>query len=1184
MYNTICEVVIYCISNYANHLIRGRKDGENVATISSTITLVDKMTSKLNAIRDAVDEVQNSLNGISDEQSSLDKFSWNTFLSNAEAAGKQMQRIGKSMTLAITTPLVLLGKKMYGNAIDYESAFAGVQKTVTGTQEEYDQLYSDLLEISERTPTGFVEGASIMEMAGQLGVGKVNEFGEDISEQFRVATEDLTKFTEAYIGLQESTNIQGEEGAADLARFLNVTEKTTANVDRVGGVIVGLGNNFATTEAEILSMATRMGATADLAGFSAPEILAFSAALSSVGINAEAGGSAAGKLMKKMQLAAEVGGTAQERIASLGEAYQFTNGLDFSNWLAIQKKEDIFDIADGLGITFDAVQDLADSWVALDQFSNVMGLDQAGFLQSWDEGAAQSMLRFFQGLGNLDETTGNSVLAQLAEMDITEIRLSNLVAAMAGNSDIFQAALTEAYRQYGADPTANAMAEEVAKRYATQESQNEMLGNKLNNTMADFGQNLVEALNPALEVVNQLLDKFNALSESDQTALIKTLGAIALLGPGLSVVGTAVESVAKIGKIVTKIPSWTQSLSGFFSNPAVWGVAAAGGVATGIVLLVQYLDDASSAIDDIVEHSAGIQLSFDQSSVDLAKNQIAEVQEALDLLNGNKITEDAAKTSATVKLGYGTEKMFNTALAYESAVANAEIEGIYTNYGTQIAAAQDKLINATTEGERDMWAAEMASLDSQMNAELADAQQRYSGVVSELYNGIVQAMSPEAAAAMERASNQYDLLAGMEYLNNFEPFFPDDLDAYGKLTGEQQQAMEDAYYAPYQEMQDKVLRGLADQGYLDMSYEEAAAALEMGTPWMTMINGLEDKIVQDMDSNVQTVSDNPFLSNLLQNMLQSSTVTDNLDLTAVQGVLDGIVETLDFAQAAQKATEAGNPERFGQYLVQGLADGVTSNAGLIEPPFTTVAANALAALQAAFSMHSPSQLMAEQGIFIPQGLALGITNGSGTVLAAIGAVSNGTIATANAILNQAAGQSIGYNVAAGIAAGIRSGSGMAAAAARALANSVISTLRASLQVHSPSRVTFGIGENTGVGFVNGILDNRTDAEKAVGRVVNTANKAWNTAAWSDIALFAGLENDQLLDDAKDAVKISDADIRKIRDLAEREVINHFTTAKVEVEMTNNNSISSNMDLDGIVEYLGDKVTERLEAVAEGVYS
>lgn len=1137
-----------------------------MATISSTLTLVDNMTIKLNSIRDAVDEVQNSLNNISGEQGNLDKFSWSTFLTNAEKAGKKMEEIGKKMSLAITGPLVLLGKKMYGNAIDYESAFAGVKKTTDATEEEYAALYSGLLEMSEQTPTGFVEGAGIMEMAGQLGVAK----------------EQLLGFTEAYIGLQESTNIQGEEGAADLARFLNVTEKTTANVDRVGGVIVGLGNNFATTEAEILSMATRMGATADLAGFSAPEILAFSAALSSVGINAEAGGSAAGKLMKKMQLAAEVGGRAQQTLEEAG--FHFASGLEAQNWLDNLKPKEISDIAYEMGMTKDALNDMVSSWLSLDQFSEVMGVDQAGFLKSWDEGAAQSMLQFFQGLGNLDPEAGNSVLAQLAEMDITEIRLSNLVAAMAGNSELFQAALTEAYRQYGADPAANAMAEEVAKRYATQESQNEMLGNKLNNTMADFGQNLVEALNPALEVVSQILDKFNALSESDQTALIETLGAIAILGPTLTVVGTAIEMISKIGQLAGKAGKIGEVFTKIGTFLTTTPIGQAMLVATVIAGIAAALESIPTDAEKIWESLKDIQITVDQDSVNETLAAIQKVKEAADQLKNPEITAEYENTSSAVALGYGTNTMYGSALAYEANKANADIDATIADYSGKLRELESKIANATTDAERSEYFGQYQVMEAAMNEEVATKRALYSEKVSELFNGMAT-QYPEAAAAMERASEQYDLLAGMEYLNNFEPFFPDDLDAYGKLTGEQQQAMEDAYYKPYLEMQDKVLRGLAESGYLgDMSYEEAARALANGTPWMTMINGVEEQLMRDMTQNVQTVSDNPILAGFLQSIISDPSVLQNLDFTALDGALDGIVETLDFKNAFDQAAANGNVNEFGSYLVQGLADGVTANAGLIEPPFSTVAANALAALKAAFGISSPSTVMMAQGVFIPQGLALGITNGSGVVVAAMAVVSNQTLAAARGILNQAAGHSIGYNVAAGIASGIRSGSGMAAAAARALANSVISTLRASLQVHSPSRVTFGIGENTGVGFVNGILDNRTDAEKAVGRVVNTANKAWNTAAWSDIALFAGLENDQLLSDAKDAVKISDADIRKIRDLAEREVINHFTTAKVEVEMTNNNSISSNMDLDGIADYLGDKVTERLSAVAEGVYS
>ena len=1136
-----------------------------MATISSTLTLVDNMTRKLNTIRDAVGEVESNLQAISGNQSDIDKFSWSTFLSNAEEAGKKMEKIGKQMSLAITGPLVLLGKKMYGNAVDYESAFAGVKKTTDATEEEYAALYSDLLEISERSPTGFVEGAGIMEMAGQLGVAK----------------DQLTGFTEAYIGLQESTNIQGESGAADLARFLNVTEKTTANVDRVGGVIVGLGNNFATTEAEILSMATRMGATADLAGFSAPEILAFSAALSAVGINAEAGGSAAGKLMKRMQLAAEVGGQAQERLAAAG--YEYSSGLDFSNALAAMKKEDLVGIADDLGITTDAVNELASSWLALDQFSEVMGLDQAGFMKSWDEGAATSMLRFFQGLGNLDPDSGISVLAQLAEMDLTEIRLSNLVAAMSGNSALFEAALEEAYRQYNLDPATNAMAEEVAKRYATQESQNEMLGNKLNNTMADFGQNLVEALQPALDIVNQILEAFNSLSESDQTAIVKALGAIALIGPGLTVAGKAIEMISKIGQLAGKagkIGEVFSKIGTFLTTTPVGPALLIAGAIAGIAAAIESIP---TDAEQIWESLKDIQITVDQESVNETLAAIQKVKEAADQLKNPEISAEYENTSSAVALGYGTNTMYGSALGYEANKANADIDATIADYSGKLRDLESKIANATTDAERSEYFGQYQVMEAAMNEEVATKRALYAEKVSELFNGMA-AQYPEAKAAMEKASEQYDLLAGMEFLNNFGSFMPEDLDAYSKMTAEQQQAMEDAYYAPYREMQNQVLRGLIDQGYLDKTYEEAAAQLASGTPWMTMINGLEKQVMDDLTGNVQTISDNPVLAGFLQSIISDESVLQNLDFTALDGALDGIVEALDFKNAFDQAAANGNVNEFGSYLVQGLADGVTANAGLIEPPFSTVAANALAALQAAFGIASPSTLMMAQGIFIPQGLALGITNGSGVVVAAMSTVSNVTLAAARGILNQAAGSSIGYNVAAGIAAGIRSGSGMAAAAARALANSVISTLRASLQVHSPSRVTYAIGDNTGVGFVNGILDNRNDAEQAIGKVVNTANKAWNTAAWSDIALFAGLENDQLLDDAKDAVKISDADIRKIRDLAEREVINQFTTAEVKVEMHNTNEIKSNMDLDGIVDYLGDKVTERLEAVAEGVYS
>ena len=60
-------------------------------------------------------------------------------------------------------------------------------------------------------------------------------------------------------------------------------------------------------------------------------------------------------------------------------------------------------------------------------------------------------------------------------------------------------------------------------------------------------------------------------------------------------------------------------------------------------------------------------------------------------------------------------------------------------------------------------------------------------------------------------------------------------------------------------------------------------------------------------------------------------------------------------------------------------------------------------------------------------------------------------------------------------------------------------------------------------------------------------------------------------------------MKYLRDLAEQETINRFTTAEIKVEMTNNNNINNEMDLDGVVNYLTNGVNEAMEKAAEGVH-
>ena len=70
---------------------------------------------------------------------------------------------------------------------------------------------------------------------------------------------------------------------------------------------------------------------------------------------------------------------------------------------------------------------------------------------------------------------------------------------------------------------------------------------------------------------------------------------------------------------------------------------------------------------------------------------------------------------------------------------------------------------------------------------------------------------------------------------------------------------------------------------------------------------------------------------------------------------------------------------------------------------------------------------------------------------------------------------------------------------------------------------------------------------------------------------------------EDTLDLAEEELELLRKLAEQEVINRFTTAEIHVDMTNNNNVSSNMDLDGIVTHLSNKLYEELGVVASGVH-
>lgn len=71
--------------------------------------------------------------------------------------------------------------------------------------------------------------------------------------------------------------------------------------------------------------------------------------------------------------------------------------------------------------------------------------------------------------------------------------------------------------------------------------------------------------------------------------------------------------------------------------------------------------------------------------------------------------------------------------------------------------------------------------------------------------------------------------------------------------------------------------------------------------------------------------------------------------------------------------------------------------------------------------------------------------------------------------------------------------------------------------------------------------------------------------------------------AAQSLDITGENLKYIKDMAEREYVNRFTTAKISVKQTNHNKVKSNMDLDGINEYLRSDLEQRMVATAEGVH-
>lgn len=387
---------------------------------------------------------------------------------NTKEAHVALERMHRGVLLAggaMGAALALTAKA----AIDWESAWAGVEKTVDGTTAQMAGLEESLREMARTLPASHAEIAGVAEAAGALGV----EAGA------------IEGFTRVMIDLGETTDLTADAAATAFARIANVMGTSQQDFDRMGATIVELGNNGASTESEIAELANRLAAAGAIAGLSEADVFAFAESLASVGVEAEAGGTAMSKVFTAIR---------------------------------------------------DAVLDGSDK---LEVFAQVAGQTSSDFAASFRQGPALAIASFIEGLGRLNES-GASTTGVFTELELTDQRLMRALLSTGEAGDYLRGQIDLASQAWSEN---TALTDEAGKRYDTTAAKLEVFRNNVSDAAIEIGGHLLPILSDAADGAGTLARGFGELPGPLQVA---GLGIGGVSTAGLTLLGTAGFLIPKI--------------------------------------------------------------------------------------------------------------------------------------------------------------------------------------------------------------------------------------------------------------------------------------------------------------------------------------------------------------------------------------------------------------------------------------------------------------------------------------------------------------------------------------------------------------------------------------------------------------------------------------------------------------
>ncbi len=448
--------------------------------------------------------------------------------------GSNIQR-GVAVGLAATTAGFLGVVKA---ASDYESAFAGVRKTVTATEPQLKDLSDSFRQLAKDIPISASELARLGEAGGALGV----------------PTDQLKEFVRVTALLGVTTNLTADEAADSLGVLGNVLKLTGAEYSKFASSLVALGNAGASTERDIVAIAERAGAAGTLIGVSTEQILGFSSAVASLGIESEAGGTAVQKFF------------------------------------------------------IDSAKAVAGGGKDLKTFAKVAGVSAKDFQKAFKDDAGGALQDFLEGLGKLPQA---QQLAVLANLGFDDSRITRTLLGLANNTKLVSDQMNVANKAFAEN---TALTKEAEQRFNTFDSQLQITKNTLTDMAITIGSKLLPKITPLLKRLNEFInanqDKISAFGDKLATGFEKFADAIQKVDWKPFIDGLKLtSSIAKTAiDLFMALPAEVKAIAigAFAVNKVTGGLATSIAKDIGGAVLSQFAGRGSSAVNPLWVQQVGL--------------------------------------------------------------------------------------------------------------------------------------------------------------------------------------------------------------------------------------------------------------------------------------------------------------------------------------------------------------------------------------------------------------------------------------------------------------------------------------------------------------------------------------------------------------------------------------------------